>query len=189
MIISQKQCGAGSPLIQDATCHVNLCPIQLILRRLHFLVGSDEVPVERANSESSWDVTCCPSSWGGTCCCFCCCHIMNTRDSLVVISLSPDESEENNTCHVSRVLSPALFLLWFCFGFSCFKPVKWLPWRIVVSLSWMRRPSGVNALLCAIHTQLHFNYSLLCDVNWETMCFFVLPWQCKSPTGLLRLNC
>lgn len=30
---------------------------------------------------------------------------MITRDALVVIVLSPDESEENNTCHVSRVLS------------------------------------------------------------------------------------
>lgn len=110
------RCGASSLVIQDGTRQVNLSPIQLILRRLHFLVGSDKVPVERANSVSLWSATRGPSSWGNNCCRYWCCYIMIARDTLVVIFLSPDESEENNTCHVSRVLSSPPTAVCFVFA-------------------------------------------------------------------------
>lgn len=45
---------------------------------------------------------------------------MITRDSLVVIFLSPDESEENNTCHVSRV--PSSPPTADCFVFALISP-------------------------------------------------------------------
>lgn len=76
---SARRCVAGSRLIQGATCQVNLCPIQLILRRLHFLVGGDEVSGESANSLSPSRATCCHPSKGAICRF---CHIMTPRDSL-----------------------------------------------------------------------------------------------------------
>lgn len=109
------RCGVCTQLIEDGTCQVNLCPIQLILKRLRFLVvGSDKVPVERANSVSPSSATRCPSS-RGSCCCWCC-FIMITRDSLVVVFLRPDESEENNIRHVSRVLSSPPTAVCFVFA-------------------------------------------------------------------------
>lgn len=77
-------------------------------------MGSDKVPVERANSVSPSSATCCPSS-RGSCCCWCC-FIMITRDSLVVVFLRPDESEENNIRHVSRVLSSPPTAVCFVFA-------------------------------------------------------------------------
>lgn len=94
-----------------------ICPIQLILRRLHFLVGSDKVPVEGVNSLSLSSAHLLPSFWGSNCCCYWCCYIMTTRDSLVIF-LSPDESEENNTRHVSSVVSTYSCLVCFCLWFS-----------------------------------------------------------------------
>uniref|UniRef100_A0A7N6BSH8 Uncharacterized protein n=1 Tax=Anabas testudineus TaxID=64144 RepID=A0A7N6BSH8_ANATE len=93
------------------------------------LVDRDKVPVERAANSVSVCETPLVASWGSICCCYWC-YIMITGDCLVVILLSPDESEENNICHVSRVISTYSCLLCFCFDFFCFKPVKWLPWQV-----------------------------------------------------------
>lgn len=113
------RCGNASVFTQDSASQDNLWPIRLIFRRLHFLVCSDKVPVERANSVAVGNATCCLSSHGGHSCCYWCCYIMIARESLVVILLSPDESGENNSCHVSRVLSsPSISVDLFCFDLS-----------------------------------------------------------------------
>lgn len=56
MIISQNSALACPLHIQDDTCQGNLCPIQLILRRLHLLVGSDEV-LWRRLIQFLWEMT------------------------------------------------------------------------------------------------------------------------------------
>lgn len=132
------RCGNASVFTQDSASQDNLWPIRLIFRRLHFLVCSDKVPVERANSVAVGNATCCLSSQGGHSCCYWCRYIMIARDSLVVILLSPDESEENNTCHVSSVVLSiricGLILLWF------------VQVDAVIGFSWTKRPQGTNVL-------------------------------------------
>lgn len=113
-----RRCAASPRLTQGAACQLNLCPIQLILRRLCFLVGRDEVPVGSANSLSPSEATCCRPFLKEANCWSCrFCRIMTPRDSLAVRFLSCDESEENTICHVSTDVSTSSCLLCFCLGF------------------------------------------------------------------------
>lgn len=68
---------------------------------------------------------------------------MTPRDSLAAFFLSPDESEENNICHVStdvRLQLPALFLPLI----SAVVSLEGLLWWPQSSQSWIKRPLGIN---------------------------------------------
>ena len=79
---------------------------------------------------------------------------MIPRDSLVVILLSLDESEENNTCYVSRVLSSPPTAV--CFVFALISPALNF---LSVSLDGYSRFTelkekalGLHHGLCTVHT-------------------------------------
>lgn len=140
-----------SLLVQDNARQGNLRPIQLILRRLHSgaVTRSPWRDLRRRLCETPLVARPLEKALA---CCYRCCYTMITRDSLAVISRSPDESGENDTCNVSStlssLLSQLLFLLWFLLLSTCSAgPLA----GTVVSCT-RKGLLGINVLQCATQT-------------------------------------